>query len=92
MTRKVTVTSKKWKAKKDGKGYGWISSKVTRFQCSGLNKNTIGHDIVPSMRGSVILQGENNEVMTTEGMGITDMSESLSMTASQGLTGADDDV
>ena len=44
------------------------------------------------MKGSVILQGENNEVMTSEVGGITSMSESLSMTANRGLTGADDDV
>ena len=72
MTRKVTVTSKKWKDRKDGKGFGWVSTKVTRFQCSGVKINSIEDPIFPNVRGSVIMQGENNEVMTSEVGGIND--------------------
>ena len=46
-TRKVTVSSSKWKDRGNGRGYGYVSTKVTKFICMRRNEAPAVPDIVP---------------------------------------------
>ena len=48
MTSKIKVTSKLWKDRGGGKGYGWTQKKVTKAVCRAKNDTLVGSEIYTS--------------------------------------------
>ena len=47
LTKSVTVTSKKWRDRGGGKGFGFVQTKVKKFVCKAENPSTRSPDIDP---------------------------------------------
>ena len=48
MTSKIKVTSKLWKDRGGGRGYGWTQKKVTKAVCRAKNNTLVGSEISTS--------------------------------------------
>ena len=63
-TKKVYVTTKKWKERSKGRGFGFVTSRTAKFQCSGrVSPQNIGNDSSTS-RNLDNLPGEKPDYLT----------------------------
>ena len=60
LTNSVTVTSKKWRDRGGGRGFGFVQTKVKKFVCKAKNLSTRSPDIIP---GSDNMSSTDNPVI-----------------------------